>query len=84
MADSHQPSLETLSMRACEQIDAVTGLLEILDNVRDVQGFGNEEGFCDRHLSALIYAMIFVSKATSGSVAELRAECLSGHAILDR
>ena len=67
-----QPNLETLSMQASEQIETVTGLLEILDNVRDVQGFGNEEGFCDRHLSALIYAMTFISKAASGSIAELR------------
>ena len=53
-------------------MDAVTGLFEILDNVRDEQGFDNEEGFCDSHLSALIYAMTFISKAASGSIAELR------------
>ena len=64
-------NLDTLSMQACEHIDAVTGLLEILDNVRDEQGFDND-CFDDKHLSAMLYAMIFVGKAASGSIAELR------------
>ena len=72
MAELAQPNkFDTLSMQACEQIDSVTGLLEILDNIRDDQGFDNDR-FDDRHLSAMLYAMIFVSKAASGSIAELR------------
>ena len=69
-----QPNLETLSMQASEQIETVTGLLEILDNVRDEQGFGNDRqsSFDHRHLSAMLYAMISVCKAASGSIAELR------------
>ena len=45
MADSPQ-NLEILSLRACEQIDAVIGLLKILDNVRNEQGFDNDRQSC--------------------------------------
>ena len=75
MAELTQPNnFDTLSMQACEQIDAVTGLLEILDNVLDDQGFDNDRQSCfaPRHISAMLYAMIFVGKAASGSIAELR------------
>ena len=48
--------LDRLSMEALSSVETIASMLEILDNVRDEQGFeGNDGGFGHPHLTAMIF-----------------------------
>ena len=65
--------LDRLSMEALASVETLTSMLEILDNVRDEQGFeGNDGGFGHPHLTAMIFSMQTVAAKANDIIIEMQ------------